>query len=152
MKVRGLIAVTRNHGVRSFSIVHNGALFTAQIIKNTGYAAIVREGKAVSLLDDLDKYLTFARAFISIVSVVAKITNSRYYTFLGEFRYDPKRRVLIYEPYVELLKKVTIKLSEKSVVIRAGEILKRYKRSRSGYTPYTMINVFDNIITLMQKM
>ncbi len=151
MRYRGLIAVTRNHGVRALSIVYGNVLFVAQLIKNIGYAAIIREGRAIPLMDNSERYMTFARSFISILSIVAKVTNSRYYTFLGEFRYNPEKKVLIYEPYVELLKKVTIKLSQKAVTVRAGEILKRYKRSKSGCTPYTLISLFDNVITLMQN-
>ncbi len=149
---RGLIAVTRDHGVRAVSIVYNNVLFATQIINDVPYSVLVREGRAVSLSGELDRYLLFARAFISIMGIVAKLTNSRYYTFLGEFRFYPERRLLVYEPYVELLKKAIIRIRDRSVTIRVGEIFKRYRRARSGLTPYVLINIVENILTLMQKL
>jgi hypothetical protein len=148
---RGLVAITRDQGVRAVSLVYKNALFTIQHIVNTGYVVLVREGKSIPIQDNLGKYFTFLKAFISLINVVSKISNSRYYTFLGEFRYDFEKKVFRYEPYVELLKKVIIRVDRRAVTIKYGEIVKRFKRSKSGYTPEMMIETINSILTMMES-
>jgi len=149
---RGLIAITRDHGVRSLSIIYRNVLFTVQTIADVGFSAIVREGKTISLQDSLDRYLTLLRAFVSIINIAAKMTNSRYYTFLGEFKLNFNKKKFKYEPYVDLMKKITIKVDTRAISIVVGDQVKRFKRSKSGYTPEAMIETLSSILCMMESL
>ncbi len=150
MIIRGLVAITRNHNVRSLSIVtQDNTLFTIQQISNTKYVSLVKDGKSIHIEDEVDKYITFLKSFISIINIVSQISQSRYYTFLGEFKYNFKKKKFNYEPYVDLMKKVSIKVSTKSVQIVVGDVVKKFKRSKSGYTPEFLINTIEEILNRM---
>ncbi len=149
---RGLLAITRDHGVRSLSIVYKNALFTVQSIANVEYSAIVREGKTIPLTDSLERYTTLLRAFVSIINIAANMTNSRYYTFLGEFKLNFNKKRFKYEPYVDLMKKITIKIDTRAISIVAGEQVKRFRRSKSGYTPEAMIETLTSILCMMESL
>lgn len=148
--VKGLIAITRNHGVRSLSIVYDKSLFTIQDIAGTHYVALVRQGET-KCVENVEKYVILLRAFISIINIVSDITQSRYYTFLGEFKYNFRKKRLRYEPYVDLMKKVTIRISTRTVHISSGEIVKRLKRSKSGYTPELIVETVEDILRSMMN-
>ncbi|NPA23323.1 MAG: hypothetical protein GXO23_03400 [Crenarchaeota archaeon] len=145
---KGLIAITRDHGVRSLSIVYGKNLFTIQDIAGTQYVALVKQGYT-RVLENVEKYVILLRAFISIMNIVSDMTQSRYYTFLGEFKYNFRKKRLRYEPYVDLMKKATVRISTRTVNISSGEISKKLKKSKSGYTPELIIETFEEILRSM---
>ncbi|NPB00451.1 MAG: hypothetical protein GXO10_03655 [Crenarchaeota archaeon] len=147
---KGLIAITRDHGVRSLSIVYNRYLFTIQEISGTYYVALVRQG-VTRCIENIEKYVILLKAFISLINIVSDMTQSRYYTFLGEFKYNFKKKRLRYEPYVDLMKKVTIRISTRTVHISSGEVVKKLKRSKSGYTPELIVETMEDILRSMMS-
>ncbi len=145
---KGLIAITRDHGVRSLSIVFEKSLFTIQDIAGTQYVALIRQGESRTV-ENIEKYIIFLKTFISIMNIAADMSQSRYYTFLGEFKYNYRKKRLRYEPYVDLMKKITIRVSTRTVQISSGELVKKLKKSRSGYTPELIVETFEDILKMM---
>ncbi len=147
---RGLIAITRNHNVRSLSIVNaDNTLFTIQYISNIKFVSCIKKESIIQIDQDIEKYMIFLRGFISIINIVSQITQSRYYTFLGEFKYNIKKKLLKYEPYVDLMKKVTVRVSTKNVRILSGDVVKKFKKSKSGCTPGFLLSTFEDIVRKM---
>ena len=138
----GLMSFTRGHGIRALSITGPNGLFISQAINGVILSAIINEHNYVRLEGEQYEKLLFA--FSPIISKVIKITNTTYYTFLGRYTYSGER--FVYEPYVDLMKTVTISISKKSVRIVYGENRVRLKRTRKGYTPGKMLETLGYII------
>lgn len=147
MLFKALMSVTTDHYVRSVSIVRPNSLFTAQLISNTYYAVIVKDGKVITL-DSLD-FLQFLKAMTSLMSYILRIMKSRYYTFLGECSLS--NNILTYEPYVDLMKKVRIEINDRLIKISTNDLIKRLKGTKRGYRPSNLINTIDSIVKLITQ-
>ena len=143
--IKGLLAITRNHKVRTLSIIYKDRLFTIQSIADTNYICFCSKNKIVPITEGTEKYINFLRAFIGLIHYISELTKSRYYTFMGEYRYSFDKETLRYEPYVDLFKKVIVKIDRKKITINTGEVLKKLKKTRSGYGPVHMINVLNEV-------
>ncbi|KUO87536.1 MAG: hypothetical protein RXN89_03460 [Vulcanisaeta sp.] len=138
----GLMSFTKGHGIRSLSITGPKGLFVIQAVSGTRFSVMIRDHKYVKLDDEKFEKLLFA--FSPIISRVIKITDTNYYTFLGRYVYNGKE--LIYEPYVDLMKTVTIKITGKSIRIVYGENRLRLRRTKKGYTPREMLETLTYVI------
>ncbi|WP_243666860.1 hypothetical protein [Vulcanisaeta sp. JCM 16159] len=114
----------------------------SQAINGVLLSAIVSEHDYVRLDDD--KFTKLLFAFSPIISKVIKLTNTNYYTFLGRYTYNGER--FVYEPYVDLMKTITISITRKNVRIVYGENKVRLKRTRKGYTPSSMLETLGYIV------
>ncbi|GAB6947406.1 hypothetical protein JCM16161A_15360 [Vulcanisaeta sp. JCM 16161] len=138
----GLMSFTKGHGIRALSIIGPNGLFISQAVNGVLLSAIINERNYVKLDGEQFEKLLFA--FSPIISKVIKLTNTNYYTFLGRYTYNGER--FIYEPYVDLMKTVTISITRKSVRIAYGENKVRLKRTRKGYTPSSMLETLGYIV------
>ncbi len=138
----GLMSFTKGHGIRALSITGPNGLFIAQAVNGVILSAIVSEHDYVKLEDE--KYEKLLFAFSPIISKVIKMTDTNYYTFLGRYTYNGER--FVYEPYVNLMKTITISITRKSVRITYGENKVRLRRTRRGYTPANMLETLGYIV------
>ncbi len=138
----GLMSFTKGHGIRALSITGPRGLFVSQAIDKVRYSAIIKDSMYVRLNDERFEKLLFM--FSPIISKVIEVTSTNYYTFLGRYIYSGK--YFVYEPYVDLMKTVTIKITKKSVRIMYGESKLRLKRTKRGYTPNEMLDILSYII------
>ncbi|MFB6470854.1 MAG: hypothetical protein TU36_006450 [Vulcanisaeta sp. AZ3] len=140
--ITGLMSFTKGHGIRALSISGPKGLFVAQAMNGIRFAALIKGTKYIRLNDEEIEKLLFA--FSPIISKIIKITGTNYYTFLGRYLYNGKR--FVYEPYVDLMKTVSVKITGKSIRIIYGDQKLRFKRTKRGYTPKGMLDTLTYII------
>ncbi|ADY01955.1 hypothetical protein VMUT_1754 [Vulcanisaeta moutnovskia 768-28] len=138
----GLMSFTKGHGIRALSITGPKGLFVSQVINGVMLTAVINEHDYVRLDDERFGKLLFA--FSPIISKVIKMTDTNYYTFLGRYVYSGER--FTYEPYVDIMKTITISITKRSVRIIYGENKVNLKRTKKGYTPREMLDTLGYII------
>jgi len=140
--ITGLMSFTKGHGIRALSISGPKGLFVVQAMNGIRFAVLIKGTKYIRLNDEEIEKLLFA--FSPIISKIIKITGTNYYTFLGRYLYNGKR--FVYEPYVDLMKTVSVKITGKSIRIIYGDQKLRFKRTKRGYTPKGMLDTLTYII------
>ena len=144
-EVKGLMAITRDAGIKALSITYNSKLFVIQSIGNVIHVSITGPNTFHEITQNLDMYVRLLKSFIGIINYVANQTKSRYYTFLGNYKYNFNKHLFIYEPYVELLKSVVIEITTKSVRVKFNGENVRKIRSRKGVKPSKLIEIIDQV-------
>jgi len=149
MTIQGLMAITINHKVYAVSLVTSNGVFIAQNIANTSYTVIITRNREVITLES-ENYIRFLKAMTGLMREVSKITRSRYYTFLGEYQFQDNTRTLIYEPYVDLMKRVRIEINKSKVKIVLDSVIKKFRKTRTGYHPKNIIDTVREILKVMK--
>ncbi|OYT26292.1 MAG: hypothetical protein B6V02_02015, partial [Thermoprotei archaeon ex4572_64] len=125
------MAITINHKVYAVSLVTSKGVFIAQNIANTSYTVIITRNREVITLDS-ENYMRFLKAMTGLMREVSRMARSRYYTFLGEYQFQDDTRTLIYEPYVDLMKRVRIEINRSKVKIIFDSTVKKFKKTKTG--------------------
>lgn len=138
----GLLSFTKGYEIRSLSITGPKGLFTVQAVGNVRFSALIKDDNYTVLNDEKFERLLFV--FSPVISRVMDITGTNYYTFLGKYVYNGKE--FVYEPYVDLMKTVTIRITGKSIRIIYGENRVRLRRTKRGYTPRELLETLSYIV------
>ncbi len=138
----GLMSFTKGHGIRALSITGSNGLFVSQVVNGVLLSAIISNNMYIKLDDEKFGKLLFA--FSPIISKVISMTNTNYYTFLGRYLYSGGR--FTYEPYVDLMKTITIIITKKNVRIVYGDNKVKLKRTKKGYIPSELLDTLGYII------
>lgn len=143
----GLMSFTKGHEVRALSVTGPKGLFIAHAVARNKSFAFVGLGKYVSI--EGDEYWELLMATSAIISKVIELTGTKYYTFLGRYIFTGSK--FTYEPYVDLLKTVSIEITRKRVRIKYGDNTINLKRTKKGYTPVKMLNTLSVIVRYVHE-
>ncbi|BDR92051.1 hypothetical protein [Vulcanisaeta souniana] len=136
------MSFTKGHGIRALSITGPDGLFASQVVNGVLLSVIINNNTYTRLDDERFGKLLFA--FSPIISRVISMTGTNYYTFLGRYLYSGSK--FTYEPYVDLMKTVTIIITKKNVRIVHGENKVKLKRTKKGYMPSELLDTLGYII------
>lgn len=138
----GMMSFTKGHGIRALSITGPRGLFVIQAVNGQRFSALIKDSHYVKLEDE--EFEKLLLAFSSIISKVIEMTSTNYYTFLG--RYVFSGRGFVYEPYVDLMKTVTIKITGKGVRVAYGDSKVKLRRTKKGYTPKELLDTLSRVV------
>ncbi|WP_069808283.1 hypothetical protein [Vulcanisaeta thermophila] len=143
----GLMAFTRGYGIRALSITGPRGLFTAHAVGRNRSFSYVSLGNYVNV--EGEEYWELLMALSSVIGRVMDLTGTRYYTFLGRYVYIGSK--FTYEPYVDLLKTVTLEVTRKRVRIKYGDNTVNLRRTKKGYTPAKMLDTLGVIVRYVHE-
>ncbi len=149
MEVKGLMNFTLGKWVRGLHIYVGDVLFSAMIVKDELSACYTWDGgsKVIDDPSELEEIRRLVRALEGLFNIVESIAQLGYYTYLGKYKLDTEKKKFMYVAHF-----ARFSVTEKSVTLHVGDVKKKFKGTKSGYTPRDMYSTLEKLITEAVKL
>jgi hypothetical protein len=145
MTLRGLMMFTSDHRMRGLDVAGPRGLFTIHSVKSTLVSAFIGRGVFRLMIDE--DYGRLLSVFSSIMNEAAAVTGTRYYTFLGEYSLG---KSLVYEPYVDLMKRITVRISPRMARVTYGEKSRGFRKT-GEYAVHEVWSTLRRIVEMVHS-
>ncbi|WP_237698245.1 hypothetical protein [Thermoproteus uzoniensis] len=124
-----MLSVVVSPYVRSISLIGDRAAFLMQYHLETKslYSAVV--GKESEEKIDDEEVARAGRVLARLMSLIAKATKSRYYSYTGPLQVEERR--LVFRPYISPTSTARIYIEGNRIVADAGDVFKKKIRTKT---------------------